>query len=218
MGCPKILTENEFEIQFGVNHLGHFLLTNLLLPLLESNARIVTVSSLAHMFAQIDFTDIMFQNREYNPMEAYGQSKTANILFTVELNKRLKNYDKTIRAYALNPGAILETELIRHMPPKMLENMKNNASAKLKFKSVQQGVATQIYALCSPHLQKDDEQQGGPYLEDCHFVTQYLDDSISAFDVGSGLKQYAISSQNASKLWSVSETLVGESFLSSDDE
>ncbi|XP_029450218.1 retinol dehydrogenase 13 isoform X3 [Rhinatrema bivittatum] len=113
MRCPHWKTEDEFEMQFGVNHLGHFLLTNLLLDKMKStgNARIINVSSLAHVIGQIDFDDINWEKKKYNTKEAYCQSKLANILFTQELARQLQGTGVT--ANSLHPG-VAATELGRH--------------------------------------------------------------------------------------------------------
>jgi NAD(P)-dependent dehydrogenase (short-subunit alcohol dehydrogenase family) len=116
MMCPYWLTKDGFEMQFGVNHLGHFLLTNLLLDLLKSteNSRIINVSSRAHSGILFDYgmnwQDLNW-TKNYDPMKAYSQSKLANILFTKELAKRLKN--DRILVFSLHPGAV-RTELVRY--------------------------------------------------------------------------------------------------------
>ena len=111
MGCPKEYTEDGFEMQFGTNHIGHFALTVGLLPALKQaaeltgkNARVVSVSSLAHARSNIDFDDVNFKSREYDPWVSYGQSKTANVLFSVELTQRFAK--DGIYSNALMPGGI----------------------------------------------------------------------------------------------------------------
>ena len=113
MACPHMLTKDGFEMQIGVNHLGHFLLTNLLLDLIKSSApsRIINLSSLAHNYGKINKEDLMSE-KSYNQITAYCQSKLANILFTRELAKRLQ--DSKVTAYAVHPGTV-KTELNRHM-------------------------------------------------------------------------------------------------------
>ncbi|XP_053567897.1 retinol dehydrogenase 13 [Bombina bombina] len=113
MRCPHWKTEDNFEMQFGVNHLGHFLLTNLLLEKLKTsgNSRIINVSSLAHIAGEIDFDDINCEKKKYNTKAAYCQSKLANVLFTNELAKRLQGTGVT--ANSLHPG-VADTELGRH--------------------------------------------------------------------------------------------------------
>jgi NAD(P)-dependent dehydrogenase (short-subunit alcohol dehydrogenase family) len=115
MTCPEQRTEEGFEMQIGTNHFGHFLLTNLLMPLLKKaapGARIVNVSSLAHERGQIYWDDVNFERTPYDPMKAYSQSKLANVLFTKELARRHEGSGVT--AYALHPG-VIHTELGRHL-------------------------------------------------------------------------------------------------------
>uniref|UniRef100_A0A8C5N5E4 Retinol dehydrogenase 13 n=1 Tax=Leptobrachium leishanense TaxID=445787 RepID=A0A8C5N5E4_9ANUR len=113
MRCPHLVTEDNFEMQFGVNHLGHFLITNLLLEKMKKsvNPRIINVSSLAHVVGDIDFEDLNWENKKYNTKAAYCQSKLANVLFTSELAKRLQGTGVT--ANSLHPG-VADTELGRH--------------------------------------------------------------------------------------------------------
>ncbi|XP_077139049.1 retinol dehydrogenase 13 isoform X2 [Ranitomeya variabilis] len=113
MRCPHWKTEDGFEMQFGVNHLGHFLLTNLLLDRLKESgpSRIINVSSLAHIAGEIDFDDLNWEKKKYNTKAAYCQSKLANVLFTNELAKRLQGTGVT--ANSLHPG-VADTELGRH--------------------------------------------------------------------------------------------------------
>lgn len=113
MRCPKGVTKEGIETQLGVNHVGHFLLTNLLLDLLKSSSpsRIINVSSLAHTRGEINVTDLNSE-KSYDPSKAYSQSKLANILFTRELAKRLEGTKVTVNA--LHPG-VVDTELMRHM-------------------------------------------------------------------------------------------------------
>ena len=113
--CPLQRTEDGLEMQMGTNHFGHFLLTHLLMPLLRKaapGARIVNVSSLGHIVGQIYWDDINFETRPYSPLNAYTQSKLANILFTKELARRMEGSGVT--AYALHPG-VINTEVGRHI-------------------------------------------------------------------------------------------------------
>merc|ERR1711962_1964136 len=115
MACPEMRTQEGFEMQIGTNHFGHFLLTNLVMPLLKKaapHARIVNVSSLAHTRGQIQWDDINFEKTPYDAIKAYGQSKLANILFTKELAR--KGEGSGVNAYALHPG-VINTELGRHL-------------------------------------------------------------------------------------------------------
>src|SRR4051812_41632253 len=112
MACPQAETVDGFELQIGTNHVGHFLLTQLLLPMLGSGARVVALSSAGHRFSDVDLDDPNFQHTAYDPWGAYGRSKTANALFAVELDRRLQ--DRGAHAYSVHPGGII-TELGRHL-------------------------------------------------------------------------------------------------------
>ena len=180
MACPLTRTPEGFELQFATNHLGHFVLTNLLVPALKAGApsRIVNVSSLAHSIAPVDFDDIHFERRRYGRWIAYGQSKTANILFTVELHRRLQALG--ITALALHPGTI-PTNLVRHLasPPSAAETRaaaaaeapaapkpKARVTPAAAMKTVEQGAATTLFAAVDPSL----AGRGGLYLEDCQYA------------------------------------------------
>lgn len=209
MAAPFGHTADGFETQFGTNHLGHFLLTRELMPLIEqgNGQRIVNLSSRAHHFAAVDFDDPHFAKREYNPWVAYGQSKTANILFVVGLERRFGG--RGIHAYALHPGAIM-TNLSRHMSEadmtalreRMRRTAEKSGEEPLPFKTIPQGAATTCWAASAPEL----EGRGGIYLEDCH-VAEVDDESA----VG-GVRSYAVDHQAADRLWALSEELVGAHF------
>ncbi len=205
MACPFEKTSDGFEMQFGTNHLGHFLMTGLLVPALIKGApaRVVSVSSLGHERSPVVFDDIHFEKREYDKWASYGQAKTANVLFAVELDRRLK--DRGVRANAIHPGVIM-TELARHMVPDDLTMMRERAAARgteLKMKSVEQGAATSVYAATAPEL----EGRGGLYLEDVHVAE--VDDRENA---PGGVRSFAVDSEAARKLWTVSEEMVGQTF------
>lgn len=205
MACPKGETADGFEMQFGTNHVGHFLLTNLLMPLVEKGdkPRIVNLSSRGHHFDSVHFDDPNFVSRDYDKWESYGQSKTANIMFSVGLEKRLA--DKGIHAYAVHPGGIM-TNLGRHLTEDdiamLMKRMEENSGESVAFKSVEAGAATSCYAATAPEI----EGQGGVYCEDCH-VAEVKDD-----DPTGSVKSYAVDLQNAEKLWALSEQMVGEKF------
>src|ERR1700724_1188841 len=114
MATPLMRDARGYEMQFATNHLGHFQLTNRLLPALERHgARVVSLTSAGHRFSGVDFDDPNFLKREYDKWRAYGQSKSANSLFAVELDARVK--DRGVRAFAVHPGRILDTELVRYI-------------------------------------------------------------------------------------------------------
>ena len=120
MACPLGRTQDGFELQFGTNHLGHFLLAGLLVPKLVAGApaRVVSLSSRGHLLAGVDLDDPNFERSSYDPWQAYGRSKSANVLFAVELDRRLSA--RGVRANAVHPGGIL-TELGRHLTPEMID-------------------------------------------------------------------------------------------------
>ena len=120
MACPQGKTADGFETQFGTNHLGHFVLVNKLVPLLHPGSRVVTLSSAGHQICDVDIEDPNFERTPYAPFTAYGRSKTANILYAVALDNRLKG--RGIRATSVHPGGI-QTELGRHMTPELVEQM-----------------------------------------------------------------------------------------------
>ncbi len=203
MACSEGRTADGFELQFGTNHLGHFLMTNRLLPALLAGApsRVVALSSRAHHMSPVDFDDLDFSRRGYNKWVAYGQSKTANILFAVALDARLR--DRGVRVYAVHPG-VIETELGRHMDEedRALINARAEQIGNWTLKSTAAGAATSVYAATAPEL----EGQGGVYLEDCG-VAPIENESTSH-----GVRAYALELSTAERLWEVSEQLVGESF------
>lgn len=202
MACPLQRTAQGFEMQFGTNHLGHFLLTCLLAPALVAGApaRVVNLSSAGHKFGTLDLEDPNYQQREYEKWSAYGQSKTANALFTVGLDQRLR--DKGVRSFAVHPGMIM-TELGRYMEPADLERiLRGRDAADVGFKTVEQGAATTVWAATAADLQG----KGGLYLEDCHIAEAATPGSDS------GVEDYALDPALAERLWQISESMVGEQF------
>ncbi|MEN3975566.1 SDR family NAD(P)-dependent oxidoreductase [Emcibacter sp. SYSU 3D8] len=207
MACPLTRTAEGWEMQFATNHLGHFLLTNLLAPALKAGApgRIVNLSSAGHRFADVNFVDPHFNHRDYDKWSSYGQSKTANVLFSVELTRRLAPYG--ITANAVHPGGI-QTELGRHLTDSDIEalmaRVKTNAgSGEFKFKTIPAGAATSVWAATSPEL----EGRGGLYLEDCH-----VGELKSGPAASSGYFAYATDPASAARLWALSEATLGETF------
>ena len=206
MACPFAKTEDGFEMQFGVNHLGHFLLTNLVAPALIRGApgRVISLSSRGHQIAPVDFDDPNFETREYHNWLSYGQSKTANALFAVGLDARLA--DKGVRAFSVHPGAI-PTPLARHLKPEDYEYMQARAreqgAARMNLKTIPAGAATSCYAATAPEL----DSKGGDYLEDCN-AYGVEDDPGAAV----GVRSYAVDPENAERLWALSEELLGQKF------
>ncbi len=201
---PLTRTAGGHELQFGTNHLGHFALTSGLISLLlgASTARIVNVSSAGHSMAGIDFDDPNFERREYDRLEGYGQSKTANILFAAECDRRYGA--NGVRSFSLHPGMI-GTDLGRHMDEATLARVLDRAKQRAQtagaadasgmptFKSIEQGAATSIYACVDESL----ADHGAAYLSDCALAVA---------------EDWATSIENAEQLWELSQDLVAMQF------
>ncbi|MEM1111446.1 MAG: SDR family NAD(P)-dependent oxidoreductase [Pseudomonadota bacterium] len=202
MACPLLRTAQGFEMQFGTNHVGHFLLTCLLAPALVAGSRVVNLSSTGHYFSDILWQDPNYERSDYSPWQAYGQSKTANVLFSVALDARLKG--RGVRAFAVHPGAI-HTELGRHLDEATTQELMSapGAAAGWEFKTVAQGAATSLWAATSPTL----DGQGALFLEDCQVAPARADDQASH-----GVESYALDPEAAERLWTLSEELVGQRF------
>uniref|UniRef100_A0A3B1JJT4 Si:dkey-23o4.6 n=1 Tax=Astyanax mexicanus TaxID=7994 RepID=A0A3B1JJT4_ASTMX len=163
MMCPKWITEDGYEMQLAVNHLGHFLLTNLLLKMLKNSApsRVVTVSSIAHGGGNIDFDDLFFDKRPYSSLVSYKQSKLANVLFSKELARRLRGTG--VSSYSLHPG-IIYTEIGRHWESWYpLVKAILCLPSTLLMKTPWQGAQTSIYCAVTEGL----ENKSGCYFSDC---------------------------------------------------
>jgi NAD(P)-dependent dehydrogenase (short-subunit alcohol dehydrogenase family) len=203
MACPQGTTTDGFELQFGTNHLGHFVLVNRLLPLLLTGtpARVVMLSSAGHRFGAVSIDDPNFEQTPYDAWVAYGRAKTANVLFAVELDRRLR--DRGVRATALHPGGI-PTELGRHLTEETLGALvEARGERKLEWKTVPQGAATSVWA----GFVADADAVGGRYCEDCA-VAPLIDDPNDS----PGVMRYALDPEIAAALWTRSEELVGETF------
>ena len=199
MACPLARTAEGFELQLATNHLGHFLLASLLAPALRAGApsRVVAVSSAGHRFASVDCEDAHFARRPYDKWTAYGQSKTANIWFAVELDRRLAGHG--VRAFAIHPGMIA-TELGRHLTADDLTTLRARAqeresTGRTSWKGIPQGAATQLYAATAPEL----DGRGGLYLEDCQIS------GLEPCPGGMGCAPWAFDADGAARLWSLSE-------------
>lgn len=213
MACPLQRDARGYELQFATNHLGHFQLTARLWPALVSagNARVVSVSSRGHFFSDVDFEDPNFEHRDYDRWIAYGQSKTANVMFVVGLDAR--GQSQGVRAFALHPGAIV-TELSRHMNAEELEAAgafdaegKPVADLSRGLKSIEQGAATSVWAATSAQL----GDLGGLYLEDCDIAEIAPDPEPDVEPARIGVRSYAIDPVRAERLWALSEKLTGVS-------
>ena len=202
MATPQSYTEDGLELQFGTNHIGHFALTTGLLPALKAagGARVVSLSSSGHRLSDVHFEDLNFRTRDYAPFLAYGQSKTANALFAVGLTQR--HAANGITANAVMPGGII-TGLQKHMSREeqiRLGWFDESGKVNERFKSVEQGAATSIWAAVAPEL----EGVGGLYLEDCAIAKPLNPESPY-----SGYMPYALNPEHAEQLWTVSEAIVG---------
>ena len=217
MASPLDHTADGFELQFGTNHLGHFLFTNLLAPAILSagtgrGARVINLSSAGHSMGGVDFDDPNFEHREYNPWASYGQSKTANILFSVGLDARWA--PRGVRSLAVHPGGI-HTDLGRHLTPETVAflqdrlvaaaeaNARSGAPA-FQWKTIPQGAATSVWAATAPEL----EGIGGRYCEDCALAEIRSEGSSPSAQVSAS----AVDPAAAERLWELSERLVGREF------
>jgi len=203
MATPLGHTVDGFEQQFGVDHLGHFLLARDLLPRLVESApaRVVVLSSAGHRMGDIDFNDVNFERRDYEPFVAYGAAKTCNVLHAVEIDRRYR--DRGVRAFAVHPG-VIHTELSRYMTEETLTSLITRLSERptaMAWKSPEQGAATSVWAATSALL----DGRGGEYCEDCNVSAVVPDDEL---DDG-GVAARAVDPARASALWALSEKLVG---------
>ncbi|RZV52588.1 MAG: SDR family NAD(P)-dependent oxidoreductase [Pseudomonadales bacterium] len=203
MACPHNTTEDGLELQFGSNHIGHFLMTNLVSESLVEGGRVVSLSSAGHKMAPVDFDDPNFEHREYDKWVAYGQAKTANALFAVGLNSRLAK--RSIEAFAVHPGVIV-TDLGRHLSEQDVLQLVESMGESMSYKSVEQGAATQTLAATAPEL----TGKGGSYLANCKICELSASDNDVADETT--VRAYAVSKENADRLWSLSEKIVAEKF------
>jgi NAD(P)-dependent dehydrogenase (short-subunit alcohol dehydrogenase family) len=194
MASPLMRTPQGWEMQFATNHLGHFALATGLHDALAAagNARVVSVSSSAHHQSPVVFEDIHFERREYSPWSAYGQSKTANVLFAVEGSKRWAADGITINA--LMPGGI-RTNLQRYVDPEEIERLRQAAGATDNmWKTPEQGAATSVLLATSPLL----NGIGGRYFDDCNEA------EVGKLSARNGVAAYALDPEAAARLWQVS--------------
>ncbi|KAI1150705.1 hypothetical protein F4825DRAFT_392013 [Nemania diffusa] len=204
MNPPEGRTKDGFETQFGTNHLGHFLLFNLLQPALlagstpEKASRVVVVSSVAHRFGEVHFDNINFENN-YEPMAAYAQSKTANLWTANEIDRMYGS--QGIRAWSLQPGAVI-TDLPRHLPESQKEALWGDPYLSKVAKTPEQGAATSVWAATAVSL----EGLGGKYLENCQIIGPW---EASTGIWGPGYGAHAYDAEKANKLWEKSLEWVG---------
>ena len=201
MACPETRIGDGWEAQFATNHLGHFALINRIWPrLADGAARVISVSSRGHMRSGIRWDDIDFHSG-YEKWEAYGQAKTANVLFAVWLDRL--GADAGVRSFALHPGGIF-TPLQRHLPVEEMQRLgwadeHGNPTPPDWVKTPEQGAATQVWAATAPAL----DGMGGVYCEDCEIAE--VDDEGNT----SGVRSYAIDPSQAERLWTLSAERTG---------
>ncbi|MEV6419394.1 SDR family NAD(P)-dependent oxidoreductase [Streptomyces sp. NPDC051662] len=202
MACPETRVGPGWEAQFATNHLGHFALVNRLWPAIApGGARVISLSSSAHRNSPIRWDDMWFAH-DYDKWQAYGQAKTANALFALELDALGR--DSGVRAFSVHPGGIL-TPLQRHLPKAEMVaagwiDEAGNAVNPV-FKTVEQGAATQVWAATSPQL----AGAGGVYCEDCDIAGPASED----VSVPGGVRAYATDPEQAKRLWRLSAELTG---------
>lgn len=221
MWVPLQRDKRGYESQLATNHLGHFQLTARLWPALKKaeGARVVNVSSFGHQMAPFNFDDPHFNHREYETLQGYGQSKTANNLFAVELDHQGKAAG--IRAFSLHPGSVNGTDLGRVAPMALFQQMGTHDAEGNIFpevaatlKTIEQGAATSVWCATSPQL----NGIGGVYCEDADVaeldegnIEHNYDDPASL----RGVKPWSVDAENAKRLWALSEELTGVSFTAS---
>ena len=204
MASPELRVGDGWESQFATNHLGHYVLTNLLWPALvrDGGARVVSLSSSGHKLSPFREHDPQFTT-SYDKWLAYGQAKTANSLFAVQLDDLAAAHG--VRAFAVHPGGIM-TELQRHLPREEMIAagwMTEDGTVNSRFKTPEQGAATATWAATSPML----DGRGGVYLEDCDIAEPTVTDSPTARIAG--VNPHAIDAEAAARLWALSAELTG---------
>jgi len=212
MATPFTYTTDGFEMQFGTNHLGHFVLVNRIAPLIRRGGRLINLSSGGHSVSNVDLEDPNFERTPYDPFVAYGRSKTANILFAVAFDQ--KQRERGVRAAAVHPG-VIKTELGRHMDTTRLEEMIKQRNEQLaaegmgplRWKTIPQGAATSVWAGAVAPA----EEIGGRYCGNCQ-VGKIVPENEMISPGSAGVRAYALDPKTAGALWKKSEELVGESF------
>lgn len=210
MACPETRIGPGWESQFGVNHMGHFALTQALLPLLQNTpgARVVALTSSGHKISDIRWDDLQFEQDPYDKWRAYGQAKTANALFANALSRRLRPSGGL--AFSVHPGGIF-TPLQRHLPKEEMialgwinEDGQPSELAKAGFKTPEQGCSTTLWAATSPRL----EGKPGVYCQDADIAPPTDPDSPMARY--QGVDAHACSDESAERLWTLSEALLDQ--------
>ena len=202
MACPQMPTKEGWDLQFAVNHIGHFIITKGLLPSMSSSgSRIVTLSSTGHKLSGIQWEDVHFEE-SYDKWKAYGQSKTAASLLAVEISERMK--DEGIKTYSVHPGGIF-TPLQRHLEKEEMialgwlgEDGELSEMAAANFKSPTQGASTSLWCATSPML----EEVSGVYCENCDVAVRQDDGPMARYI---GVADWAVDTDEAAKLWDLTE-------------
>ena len=206
MACPQMQTKEGWDLQFAVNHIGHFILTKGLLPRLakSGDARIITLSSTGHKLSGIQWDDIHF-DKSYDKWKAYGQSKTAASLLAVEVNTRMK--DEGIKTFSVHPGGIF-TPLQRHLEKEEMialgwlgEDGELSEMAAANFKTPTQGAGTSLWCATSPML----NDISGVYCENCDVAERQEEGPMARYI---GVNDWAIDTDEASKLWDLTEQTI----------
>jgi NAD(P)-dependent dehydrogenase (short-subunit alcohol dehydrogenase family) len=211
MATPLTRDARGYEAQFATNHLGHFQLTARLWPALlaAGGARVVALSSRGHRFSPVVFEDLHFEHRPYEPFLAYGQSKTANALFAVELDRR--GMSQGVRALSVHPGSIADTGLARYLDEDALQATGTiDAQGRpvrdpaRQLKTIEQGAATSVWCATSEQL----AGRGGVYCENAD-ISPLVEDEVAwrADEAAPGVLPYAVDPEAATRLWEVSERL-----------
>ena len=209
MACPETRIGNNWECQFAVNHIGHFLLTKNLMPMMKDvdGARFISLSSSAHALTGILWDDIHFHHQPYDKWMAYGQSKTASSLIAIEFNEKMKNYG--VSGFAVHPGGII-TPLQRHLPKEemvalgwMQEDGSPTELVKNFFKTTNQGSSTSLWCATNEKL----NGIGGVFCEDCDVAKRKseIEESMQRYF---GVADWAIDLKEASKLWDMTEKMI----------
>ena len=206
MAAPLQRDSRGHESHLSANHLGHFQLTAQLWPALRqaNGARVINLASRGHHYSAVDFDDADFTVREYDKWKAYGQSKTANILFSQRLD--LNGVHEGVRSFSVHPGRIMSTNLIRHLTDQDLRAMgmhdaNGSPTAAAAGKTLEQGAATTVWCATSETL----EGHGGVYCEDVNVAVVASDQDHGK----QGVKAWAVDPINAQRLWLLSEQMTG---------
>lgn len=208
MATPETRVGPGWELQFATNHLGHFALVNRLWPAIAPGGRVVSVSSRGHRFSPIRWDDLWF-SQGYDKWRAYGQAKTANVLFAVHLDRL--GQASGVRAFAVHPGSI-RTPLQRHVSLEELVEigwLDEDGNPTARFKTPEQGAATLVWAATSAQL----AGMGGVYCEDCDIAERAPDEELPPHGgrrpVRMGVRDYAVDPEQAARLWTLSAELTG---------